>query len=191
MLGVVTERVERLVNSFRRDRRLPQKGPEPGGGGDTKLAVAGRGEHDVIRQASSSNPDAANSVRHRTSPPGTLLAEPRGAQREFRRCRARAACTAQPTIRPTSTRMAPSRTSVSGSTADMVDRRQGAPKGSHPLTSCVGEEPARSAWCEGLDGRAGLSGRSAASRPPASHATPAGPIGIRNPDVAPGMPSMR
>ena len=75
MFRVVTERVERLVNSFRRDRRLPEKGPETGGGRNTKLAIAGRREHDVIRTARSSNPDAADSVSHRTSPPGILLRE--------------------------------------------------------------------------------------------------------------------
>jgi hypothetical protein len=47
------------------------------------------------------------------------------------------------------------------------------------------------AWCEGLDGRAGRSGRSASSSPPESHATTAGPIGVKNPDVAPVMPSTR
>ena len=116
MFRVVTERVERLVNSFCRDRRLPEKGPETGGGRNPKLAIAGRGEHDAIRTARSSNPDAADSVSHRTSPPGILLREPVAAgQREFRVRRARAACTTHPTIRPTNTRTAPSRTSASRS----------------------------------------------------------------------------
>ena len=257
MLGVVTERVERLVNSFRRDRRLPEKGPETGGGRKTKLAIAGRREHDVIRTARSSNPDAADSVRHGTSPPGILLREQVViCQRESRVRRARAARPSHANTTPTTTRTAPSRTSVSGSvqepaiiealgsdercgapdpgyrhampvlwpiescrrarssgvgcakiahikrtvaastsvkvsTARTIGPRHRAPQGSHRLTSCVGDEYARRAWCEGLDGRAGLSGRSAASRPPASHATPAGPIGIRNPDVAPVRPSTR
>jgi len=55
----------------------------------------------------------------------------------------------------------------------------------------VGDEHARRAWCEGLDGRAGRSGRSASLSPPKSHATTAGPIGIKNPDVTPVMPSTR
>jgi hypothetical protein len=257
MFRIGTERVESLVNPFCRDRRLPEKGPETGGGRKTKLAIAGRGEHDVIRTARSSNPEAADSVRHRTAPAGILLREPVApGQREFRVRRARAACTTHPTIRPTSTRTAPSRTSVSGSvqssavigalesdgrwdipdlsyrhampvlwpiesctrarssgvgcakiahmkrtvaasnsvnvsTARMIGPRPRAPQWSYRVTSCVGDEYARRAWCEGLDDRAGRSGRSESSSPPKSHATTAGPIGIKNPDVAPVMPSTR
>jgi len=81
--------------------------------------------------------------------------------------------------------------SVNVSTARTIGPRHRAPQWSHRVTSCVGDEYARRAWCEGLDGRAGHSGRSASSSPPKSHATTAGPIGIRNPDVAPVMPSTR
>jgi len=128
-------------------------------GRKTKLAIAGRREHDVIRTACSSNPDAADSVRHRTSPPGTLLAGQGGTcQREFRGRRARAACTVHPTTRPTSTRTAPSRTSVSGSVQSPAiiatlgsDARCGAPDPHYrhampvlwPIESC---RRARSSW---------------------------------------------
>ena len=74
MLRVVTERVERLVNAFRRDRRLPEKGPKTGGGRNAKRAIAGRGEHNVIRTPDSSNPDAADSVGHGSSPVGSVPA---------------------------------------------------------------------------------------------------------------------
>jgi hypothetical protein len=115
VVRVVTEGVERLVNSFRRDRRLPEKGPETGGGRNAKLAVAGRGEHDVIRTARSSNPDAAESVCCGTAPPGILLREQVvPSQRDPRGRRARAARASRVKIRPTTTRSAPSRTSASG-----------------------------------------------------------------------------
>ena len=116
MFRVVTERIERFVDPFCRDLRLPEEGPQTGGGRNAKLAIAGRGKHDVIRTARSSNPDAADSVRHGTGPPGILLRE-QGVvcQRESRGRRARAARTTRAKTTPTTTRSPPSRRSVSGS----------------------------------------------------------------------------
>jgi hypothetical protein len=42
MFGVATERDDRFFNTFRRDRRTPEKGTETVLGLDAKLAIAGR-----------------------------------------------------------------------------------------------------------------------------------------------------
>ena len=116
MFRLTTERDDRFFNAFRRDRRTPEKDTETVLGLDAKLAIAGWGEHDVIRQPRSANPDAADSVRHRTAPPGILRREQMvPCQREIRVRRARAARTTRAKTIPTITRNPPSTRSASGS----------------------------------------------------------------------------
>lgn len=51
MFRLATERDDRLFNTFRRDRRTPEKNTKTILGLDAELAIAGWGEHDVIHQA--------------------------------------------------------------------------------------------------------------------------------------------
>ena len=60
MFRVATQRGDRLFNTFRRNRRTPEKGTETILGRNAKLAIASRAEHDVVcLAATSSNPEAA------------------------------------------------------------------------------------------------------------------------------------
>lgn len=115
MFRFATERGDRLFNTFRRDRRTPEKDTETVLGLDLKLAIAGWDEHDLIHQTRSPNPKAADpmsngSVSHRLF--GTYAAP---SQRRSCVRRARASFALLAKIRPTSTRTTPSRTSMSRS----------------------------------------------------------------------------
>jgi hypothetical protein len=103
MFRVVTERIERFVDPFCRDLRLPEKGLQTGGGRNAKLAIAAVGAN-MTSYALPVRRIQMRPVRHGTGPPGILLREQMVVcQRESRWRRARAARTTRAKTTPTTT----------------------------------------------------------------------------------------